>query len=69
MALRKVSIMEELAERRQGLVGGEGHGPPTEVAVVDDAIEHVSGVRGIALVADLVDADSDGNDRRDPATV
>lgn len=51
----QVSIMEELAERRQGLVGGEDHGPLAQVAVVDDAVEDVGSVRCVALVAELVD--------------
>ena len=47
--------MKELAESGQGFVGGHDHGSCVEVAIVDHPIEHVGGVRGIALVPQLVD--------------
>lgn len=53
--LREVSIMEKLAERRQGFAGGEDHGSVAEIAIVDDPVEHVGGVRSVALVAEFVD--------------
>jgi hypothetical protein len=53
--LCEIWIMEHLAERRQGLVRGNEGGAALQVADADDAEEHVGGVGGVALVAELVD--------------
>jgi hypothetical protein len=37
----KVAIMHDIAQGRQGFVGGEQHGPALKIAFVDDAIEHI----------------------------
>jgi len=47
--------MKHLPQRRKGLVGGHQRGPALQVPDADDAEEHVSGIRQVALVAQLVD--------------
>ena len=47
--------MKQLAQSRQGLVGREDDGPAPQVTVVDDAVEDVGRIGGVALVAELVD--------------
>jgi len=53
--LGEVVVVEDPAPLIKGLVGGEDHGPPAQVAVVDDLKEDVGGVGAVGEVADFVD--------------
>jgi hypothetical protein len=62
--LRKICIMQHLAESGQRLVGSHDHGPVLQVAIVDHPVEHVGGIRGVALIAELVGDQDVGVDVR-----
>ena len=51
----QITIMQHLAEGCQRFVRGHEDGPAVQVAVVNDAIEHVGGVGGITLVPEFID--------------
>ena len=50
--LSEVTIMKDVAEGRQRLVGGDEDGASLEIAFVDDAVEDVGGIVGVGEVAD-----------------
>ena len=50
--LSEVTILKDLAEGRQRLVGGDEDGASLEIAFVDDAVEDVGGIVGVGEVAD-----------------
>ncbi len=51
----QISIMQHLAQRRQRLVRREEHRAVREVALVDDAVEHIRRVGRVREVAELID--------------
>ena len=60
--IREVRIMEHVSERGQGLVGADEDGTTSQVALVDDEIEHVGRVVGVRELAELVDDQDVGVD-------
>ena len=58
--LGQIRVVQYAAPRRQGLVGGEDHGPVVQVPIVDDLEEDVGGIGPIAEVADFIDDEDVG---------
>jgi len=52
--------VEDAAPLREGLVGGEEHGPSVEVAAVLDLEEDIGSLRTVGEVADLVNDEDVG---------
>jgi uncharacterized protein YidB (DUF937 family) len=53
--LGEIGIMKHLAECRQRFVRGDDRGALLQVALADDPEEHIGGIGGVALIAELVD--------------
>ena len=51
----EVGVVQDTAPALEWLVGGEDHGAPAAVALVDDMDQDVGGVGAVGETADLVD--------------
>src|SRR6266568_9616724 len=52
---RHIVVVEYLAPLPQGFIGGEDHGPLSQVPVIDHMEQDVGGIGSIRQVAELVD--------------
>lgn len=53
--LGQVAIMHDITQCRQRFVGREQNGPATQIAFIDDSIEHVRRVGRMGEISKLVD--------------